>query len=533
MKTFIIKTLGLIPPERRIVFIVLIASGAALALFDAFILFFVPNLLSADAGFIRFLGHELKTWHALVILGMLLALKNLLFIAFQIVKHNYLADLQVYFSQKVLTSNVLGENRNDQDIGSSISATIVESLQLILNVYNPIINLIVEGSLGVIIFLTLLWLNPLESAMLGAGVLVIVLGFQHYVKTKNHTWGIVRAAADAERSEWVRAAMVGAEEISVMGRFKFVLDRFTVSTKTSSKMVANKSVTIDISKNIVELSVLISVGGVVLLSFIALQRSTSELIILLTTFAFSAYRLMPSINRIMVSLQSIRYGYGSFLRVASDIEIPFNVFDKPSKIAVSSLGISGCDLQIAGHKVKDFSCNLNIGDILIVKGESGVGKSTLLRSILYGAQGLLIKINDQPLSGGLCRNGVSVAYMVQSSSVMPVNLYTNIALSNEPLKPDTVQLLNSIKLSDLAEKEKLEHEKLSGGQRSRISFLRVVEFGASIILLDEPTSALDSELKSKISSIVRSLAKNSIVIIVSHDDAFDSIASNLLEMMKQ
>jgi ABC-type lipoprotein export system ATPase subunit len=116
---------------------------------------------------------------------------------------------------------------------------------------------------------------------------------------------------------------------------------------------------------------------------------------------------------------------------------------------------------------------------------------------------------------------------------MPVNLHTNIALSDEPLKQDTIKILNSIKLSELVEKEKLEHEKLSGGQRSRISLLRGIEFGASVILLDEPTSALDSEMKSRISSIVRSLAKNSIVIIVSHDDAFDSIASKFLEVKKQ
>ena len=109
MKTFIVKTVELIPPERRLIFILLIASGAALALFDAFILFFVPDLLSADAGFIRFLGHEIKTWYALMTLGMLLVVKNIFFIAFQIVKHNYLADLQVYFSQKVLASNVLGK----------------------------------------------------------------------------------------------------------------------------------------------------------------------------------------------------------------------------------------------------------------------------------------------------------------------------------------------------------------------------------------------------------------------------------------
>ncbi len=530
---YFLKAIGLIPRDRRFVFVVLITFGVALAFIDALILFFVPDLLSSHAGFVRVFGHEIKIWYALVTLGMILVLKNLLFIAFQFVKHNYLADLQVYFSQKVLASNVLGKNRNGKDIGGSISATIVEPLQLILNVYGPIMNLIVEGLLGVFIFLTLLWLHPAESAMLSSGVVLIIFGYQHFVKVKNYAWGMDRAAADAERSEWGRSAIAGGEEISVMGRFKFMLDGFTQKTKISSKMVANKSITIDISKNIVELSFLLSFGAVALIAYVILERSLSDLMILLATFAFAAYRLMPSLNRVMVSVQSIRYGRASLIHVANHIAVPLNEFGHLPGRVVHRLDISACDLQIAGHKVHDFSCKLATGDVLLVKGESGVGKSTLLRYILYGAKGLLIKANDQPLAGGLCANGVSVAYMGQSSCVMPVNLYTNIALSDEPLKHETIQILNLMKLSELMETEKLEHEKLSGGQRSRIAFLRGVEFGASVLLLDEPTSALDLELKSRVSSVVSTLAKNSIVIIVSHDDAFDRIASIILEIKKQ
>ncbi|RYG61875.1 MAG: ABC transporter ATP-binding protein [Alphaproteobacteria bacterium] len=532
MISYFQTALKLIPAEKRRGMYLLFLGGTVLSLIDALILLCVPGLFTLNDGHVTMLGLQLKIWVALFLLGSVLIAKNLVFIGFQYVKNLYLSGLQTYFSKQVLASNLLGGKGRGKDIGGSIAGIVSEPLQLILNVYGPLINLVVEGAVGVFIFAALLWLNPVGSALLGLTIVPIIVGYQRLVKVKNQRWGEVRFGADAARSEWGRSALAGAEEIAVMGKADFVFERFTKVTDVSAHMVANKSTTIDIAKNIVELSVLLSVSVAVGFLFFVMEYGTSELVVMLATFSFSAYRLMPSLNRIMVSLQSIRYGYGALLKIKPDLEYKADATPRHAPVKAETFTFKTQRMGVAGHTIKNVACTLKTGDVLLIKGESGVGKSTLVRALMHGAPGLTMTVNGQKLADGLCPERVSVAYMGQSSSIMPVTLRENIAMSDEALQPLTQTMMDDLKILPLETLGVLEHEKLSGGQRSRIALLRGVEHDASIFFLDEPTAALDSSLKGKVASVIRTLTERAIIVIISHDNHFDKIANQIIEIEK-
>ncbi|RYG62337.1 MAG: ABC transporter ATP-binding protein [Alphaproteobacteria bacterium] len=532
MISYFQTALKLIPAGKRRGMYLLFAGGAVLSVVDALILLCVPGLFTLNDGYVTMLGMQLKIWVALFVLGIVLIAKNLVFIGFQYVKNLYLSGLQTYFSRQVLASNLLAGKGRGKDIGGSIAGIVSEPLQLILNVYGPLINLVVEGAVGIFIFAALLWLNPVGSALLGLTIVPIIVGYQRMVKVKNQRWGEVRFGADATRSEWGRAALAGAEEIAVMGKADFVFEKFTKVTEVSVRMVANKSTTTDIAKNIVELSVLLSVSVAVGFLFFVMDYGTEELMVMLATFGFSAYRLMPSLNRIMVSLQSIRYGYGALLKIKPDLEYKADPAPLHAPVKAETFTFKTQRMGVAGHAIKNVACTLKTGDVLLIKGESGVGKSTLVRAMMYGAPGLTLTVNGQKLADGLCPARVSVAYMGQSSSIMPVTLRENIAMSDEVLQPLTQTMMDDLKILPLETLGVLEHEKLSGGQRSRIALLRGVEHDASIFFLDEPTAALDSSLKGKVASVIRTLTERAIIVIISHDNHFDKIANQIIEIEK-
>lgn len=530
MKNFLIEAIRLLPSKKRRHIYLLCFLGSMIALLDAVILLSIPTLFSTKSSHTQIAGQLANTWQLLIGLGLILVIKNLLFILFQYYKNNYLARLQTFFSQKVLSSAVMSVDRKHHDVGGLLSSVIMEPLQVILNVYGPMINLTVEISLALLLFVVLLWLHPFESIFLGIGVLILLVVYQHGVKKKNLTWGQIRAASDAERSEWARAAIASADEINAMGKFDFIIDEFHRISQQSSKMVANKATTMDISKNIVELSVILSAGTSAIVFYALFGRSMTELMVVMASFAFAAYRLMPSLNRIMIASQSIRYGRGSFEKIKSSLETRIREPKTINHQKITQLELGTSCLSIGGRIIKGFSCRILRGEILLIKGESGVGKSTLLRAILHGAPGLSIKVDGEDIKNGLLDSHISIAYMGQTASVMPTNLPKNISLSNVPLRTRTMKAMKSLGLEGLLEREKLEHEKLSGGQRSRISFLRGVDCAASIYLMDEPTSALDMDTKELFKSEVALLAKDAMVVIVSHEHLFDDIASNTLEI---
>jgi len=162
-----------------------------------------------------------------------------------------------------------------------------------------------------------------------------------------------------------------------------------------------------------------------------------------------------------------------------------------------------------------FSYSFQNRGVYVISGESGIGKTTLLR-IIAG----LDKEYDGFITGGGVEN---VSFMFQEYRLFPtLNAVKNASL----VSADNLNLASKLlirlgfKKNDLNKRPR----ELSGGMKQRVSFVRALLKNAPILLLDEPTKELDDETASIMLEIIGEEAKKRLVIMVTHDDVSDKLS---------
>lgn len=163
----------------------------------------------------------------------------------------------------------------------------------------------------------------------------------------------------------------------------------------------------------------------------------------------------------------------------------------------------------------DISFNVNEGEFISIVGPSGCGKSTILS--------VLSNLIDKS-SGSISINNKSIAYMLQSDSLLPYLTILDNALIGlkvtkkltEENKKYAINLLKTYGLGDFLDKYP---SSLSGGMRQRVALIRTLAVKPDILLLDEATSALDYQSSLIISEDIYNILKkeNKTLIMVTHD----------------
>lgn len=194
--------------------------------------------------------------------------------------------------------------------------------------------------------------------------------------------------------------------------------------------------------------------------------------------------------------------------------------------------------------IKDFNLNIKKGDIVCILGESGCGKSTILR---------LIAGLDEPFSGSISINDKIV--VDENNFVYPENRGIGMVFQDYALFPHmTVEENIKFGLKKMTSEEKKKRVKevlrlinlqgyekrypyeLSGGQQQRVALARAIAPKPSLILLDEPFSNLDAHLQSKIRQELKEIIKETGItsIFVTHDkEDAEAIADEIVVLNKK
>lgn len=184
------------------------------------------------------------------------------------------------------------------------------------------------------------------------------------------------------------------------------------------------------------------------------------------------------------------------------------------------------------HVLKDFSLNVDVGEVIVVIGASGSGKSTLLRCI-NGLETLKsgeisvdgVKINDPKTDINKLRSKIGVVFQ-------DFNLFPHMtALKNITFAPIKVKGLSQgeaerighslLEKVGMPEKWNTHPFELSGGQKQRVAIARALAMQPKVMLFDEPTSALDPEMIKEVLDVMISLAlENMTMVVVTHEMGF-------------
>ncbi len=199
------------------------------------------------------------------------------------------------------------------------------------------------------------------------------------------------------------------------------------------------------------------------------------------------------------------------------------------------------------HVLKDIDLEVRRNEVVLIIGPSGSGKSTFLRCINH-----LEKIN----SGHIYVNGHMIGYHDRNGKLVEdserniarqraeigmvfqrFNLFPHLtAIENIMEAPvrvrkvpvaqaraDAERLLARVGLAD---KSKQYPNQLSGGQQQRIAIARALAMKPTLMLFDEPTSALDPEMIGEVLDVMKELAHEMTMIVVSHEMGFARAAAN-------
>ena len=171
----------------------------------------------------------------------------------------------------------------------------------------------------------------------------------------------------------------------------------------------------------------------------------------------------------------------------------------------------------------NFNCEILDSKVNFVIGESGCGKTTLLRIIA----GL-----DKDYSGeiqGLDKDG-KIAFIFQEPRLIPyISVANNIKIVNDLSTNE--EILKLLALVELENEANARVSTLSGGMKMRVSIARALNYESDIILMDEPFAPLDEELKDRIVPKIFEALKNKTVIIVSHSKTdWEKYADNIINL---
>lgn len=279
------------------------------------------------------------------------------------------------------------------------------------------------------------------------------------------------------------------------------------------------------------------VGSVMYLIYVGfdLKQAVPQL----SVFALAVMRIMPSCNRILIGLASLRINEPALdmlyeeLSEAGYLTLPPPNHSHPNNWISFERTIELANLHYTypgapAPSLSGITASIRKGQTIGLVGKSGAGKTTLvdiLLGLLAPQQGL-ITIDGRTVQD-LSELQGAVGYIPQSIYLMDDTLRHNVAFGVEDADIDDHAVRKAIQAAQLegyvnSLPEGLDSKvgdrgvKLSGGQRQRVGIARALYRDPAILVLDEATSALDVETEGAVTDAIRELGKHKTLIVVAH-----------------
>ncbi len=332
-------------------------------------------------------------------------------------------------------------------------------------------------------------------------------------------------------------ALSAVDEITVLDRADHFINQYEDLAKRLAGVLARESFSRALPRVITETLFIcgaLSVTVALLLAGVSNTRTIS----LLGLFAYAGFRIIPSTNRILLHVQTIRHGQAAIDHILADIEdienlaAPIVSADDAMWRFAERIELRGVTLEYgdaAAVVLDDVDLSIPCGKTIAIVGATGSGKSSLVRLLV----GLLpptrgeVTVDGVPLAERLRWWRRQLGYVPQEVHLVDDTLRRNVAFGLSDSEIDAAAVVESLQRAQLdgfvdSLAEGLDTRvgergvRLSGGERQRVGIARALYHRPAVLILDEATSALDPQTESAILGALRADLNESTLIAVTH-----------------
>ena len=398
---------------------------------------------------------------------------------------------------------------------------------------DPFLVLLTDGLVAIAMFALLIAVEPVGTlaVLLVFGLSTFV--FQRTTRRRIDNWGYQVDYHETKILQHLQEGFGGAKDVKVLGRENEFLSQHEKHLGESIRINRIYNVILTLPRSFMEI---ITIVGLCLLvvSMVVRGRELADIVPILGLFAAAAFRVMPSINRLLMATQTLIFNRSIIASVYKDF-----LLDSPDSLSLKSETKFAAQLELtdvsfkyptaATASLQNVSLVVKRGEAVGFVGPSGAGKSTLVDVILglFAPTSGVVKVDGQDVQQNLRNWQNQIGYVPQAIYLTDDTLRRNVAFGLNDENIDDNLVRNAIRLAQLEEfvatlPEKLETVvgergvRLSGGQRQRIGIARALYHNPSVLVLDEATSSLDTPTEHGVMQAVQALQGSKTVLIVAH-----------------
>ena len=419
------------------------------------------------------------------------------------------------------------------------------SAQLIRHAVNDVSEFAFNGMVPGMLVLTevfvlagivvlLLIVQPAGTILVGALLGAVAWSLQRATRVRLVRWGAARPEHERRRLHQLQQGLGGAKEVKLLGREEDFLTQHRFHSLQSSRIAVRYQTLLEIPRLGLELLGVMGLAALVL-TMLAQGRDMSGVVLTLGLFAAAAFRLIPSVNRIVTSSQRLRYMGPLIDTLHAELTLPapepdagavrstsFHTDITLDNVSYTYPSSSAPALDGVAISIASYEC---IGFV----GPSGSGKSTLVDVIL----GLLtpaagqIRVDGLDIRQNLRGWQKQIGYVPQSIYLTDDTLRRNVAFGLADKDIDDAAVRRAIAAAQMEKfvaglpdgLETLVGERgvrLSGGERQRIGIARALYHDPAVLVLDEATSALDTATERLVMQAVMALRRSKTILVIAH-----------------
>jgi len=523
-------------------FLMFLASGLEFLsiglIFPIISLFFnaeIPQFFEKFKNLIPFLNKDNLLVQILIIFTFLFSFRTIILIYILWYEQSFIATFKEEYSSK-LFNNYLKQNysffegRNSSDFIRNLITELDSVVNYILYSFRSILD-----SLTILFLSSLMIIVDFSYSLKGISVftILVILYFQ-LIRPHLKKWAKERFESESKRIQFIREGLSTVKDLKLLERDAFIFEKFKLYNMNLRNISIKVGFINQLPRFIIELA-LVLVATYFFLN-LYLSNDLNKNLAALSLSLAALIRIMPSLNRLVNSLQIIKYASYSVDKLSEEmIKIKRNLIKEklPNKIKINFKDSIVADVKCFEYKnkstfqIKNLFLKIKKNSRIGIIGASGSGKTTIVEILL----GILkdknssVKIDNIPIEEISNRHEL-IGYVPQKVFILDDTIKNNILFGLDPKKfndEKIFEVINKTNLKNLVDRKgnglqgqiSEKGSNLSGGEIQRIGIARAMIYDPPIIFFDEATSSLDTFTERKILEEINAF-KDKTFIFVAH-----------------